>query len=118
MRKVTALNNYLRMYRKRGGFTQKELAFLLGCTHRSKTSRYELGVRLPTLETVIGLEVILGARLAQLFAGTYTKVREKIRSRAQELSREFDAKPTTEATKQKLNALEVVIHPEKVRDAA
>lgn len=118
MPRVRALNNYLRMYRKRNGFTQKELAFLLGCMHRSKVSRYERGVRMPSLPTVIGLEIVFRAPVSRLFTGTYTNMREEVRSRARRLSKQLDAEPLTPALKQKLDALVEVIYPPKVRDAA
>jgi transcriptional regulator with XRE-family HTH domain len=118
MPRVNALNNYLRMYRKRAGLTQAELAFLLGCTHRSKVSRYERGVRMPALQTLIGFEVLFRAPVAKLFAGTYAKLREETQNRARRLSKQLDAKPSTRAISEKLDALDDIIHPPKARDAA
>jgi len=118
MRRVRALNNYILTRRNGRGFTQKELAFLLGCVHRTKVSRYELGIRLPTLKTVIGLEIVLLTPLAKLFAGTYAAVREEIRPRAQQLSRELDAKPRTKAIQRKIDSLSEIIHPLKAKKAA
>ncbi|MFN0009568.1 MAG: helix-turn-helix domain-containing protein [Planctomycetota bacterium] len=105
------------MYRKRLGLTQAELAVLLGCAHRSKVSRYERGVRSPSLVTLIGFEIVFRAPVAALYAGQYAKVREEIRARARRLSRKLDAKPMTPATKQKFDALVDVIFPPKVKDA-
>lgn len=35
------LTNYLRAFRKRAGFSQKEISFLLGIKSGAKVSRYE-----------------------------------------------------------------------------
>ncbi len=113
-----ALSNYIRMYRKRTGLTQAEVAYLLGSTHRSKVSRYERGVRIPSLANVIGFEIVFQAPLKALFAGTYEKVNEGIRDRARRLSREIDAKPSTPVQKQKFDALVDIVFPQKDRDAA
>jgi transcriptional regulator with XRE-family HTH domain len=106
------------MYRKRSGLTQAELAVLLGCAHGSKVYRYEHGVRIPTLETIIAFEIVFRVPLSALFAGTYEKVRGEVRVRAQRLSRQLDAKPFTPAQKQKIDALVEVIYPPKKRGVA
>ncbi|MBI5434898.1 MAG: helix-turn-helix transcriptional regulator [Planctomycetes bacterium] len=118
MKHVEPLANYLRMYRKRGGFTQREVAFLLGATHRSKVSRYERGVRSPSFATIVGYEVIFQASAAQLFSGAYAKVAADVRSRARQLSKRVDAQPFAPAAKQKLDALAASVFPPKHRDAA
>lgn len=115
---LRALPNYLRTYRKRGGFTQAEVAFLLGCRHRSKVSRYERGIRVPSLVGLIGYEVIFRSLAKTLFAGTYAQVREDVRNRARRLSKELDARPLTPALKQKLDALVEIIYSAKGREAA
>jgi transcriptional regulator with XRE-family HTH domain len=115
---VRSLKNYLRMFRKRSGLTQAELAGLLGCAHGSKVYRYEHGIRIPTLQTVIAFEIVFRVPVAALFTGTYEKVRGDVRARAQRLSRQLDAKPFTPAQKQKLEALVAVIYPPKDRGAA
>ena len=45
------LHNYLRTHRKRRDFTQAEVAFLLGCRHKTKVGDYEHRGRRPVLET-------------------------------------------------------------------
>jgi len=115
---VRSLKNYLRMFRKRSGLTQAELAVLLGCAHGSKVYRYEHGIRIPTLQTVIAFEVIFRVPVSALFTGTYERVRGEVRGRAQRLSRQLDAKPFTAAQKQKLDALVKVIYPPRDQDSA
>ena len=115
---VQSLHNYIRTHRKRAGFTQAEIAFLLGCAHRSKVSRYERGVRIPSLPTAIALEILFANSIATLYAGVYEKKREEIRERARALSRKLDAGPFTPTTKQKLDALVDLIHPQRTRGTA
>ena len=83
------LQNYLRTYRKRAGFSQDEVAFLLGCQSGTKVSRYERLNRKPSLETAFAYEAIFGAPGRELFAGAFQKVEEKTKIRAQLLAREL-----------------------------
>lgn len=105
------LSNYLKMYRKRSGLSQDELALLLGCTSGSKISRYERSCRVPSLDTVIALEVVFGEPARELFGGRYERVRRDVRRRAQRLSRRVDARDVTPVNKRKLDFLTEVIHP-------
>jgi transcriptional regulator with XRE-family HTH domain len=63
------LNNYLGTFRKMRGFSQREIAFLLGCHNSAKVSRYEHDRRVPSLETIFAYEAILGTSARELFAG-------------------------------------------------
>ena len=49
------------------GYTQREVARLLGYRSATHISAYERGKRLPSLETAIKLEVVLCAPVAFLF---------------------------------------------------
>lgn len=55
------LDNYLWMYRKRAAFSQVYIASLLGVESATEMSRREKGRRLPSLDTALAYEVILGA---------------------------------------------------------
>jgi|SRR5271157_1182121 len=68
------LQNYLRTYRRKSGFTQREVAFLLGGKSGAQLSRYEKQRRLPPLRTALAFEAIYKVPLAELFAG----VRESV----------------------------------------
>ncbi len=105
------LPNYLKTYRKRSSFTQREVAFLLGCKHGSKVSRYERGERVPSLRTVLACELVFRALARDLFAGTHQGVSAELRDRARELFKELDLKPFTPVVKRKLDSLDEVIHP-------
>ena len=52
--------SYLKTYRKKGGLTQDEVAFLLGCESGTKISRFEHRARQPNLETAFACQVVFG----------------------------------------------------------
>ena len=103
---TTKLSNYLRMYRKRRGLSQSELAFLLGCRSGAKVSRYERHARMPSLETVFAYEVIFGVPARELFAGTYQQAEHRIHERAKLLADKLDHAPSTPAVKYKRASIE------------
>ena len=70
-------SNRLWIHRKKMGYTQREVAALLGYRSATHISSYERGERLPSLETAIKLEVVLCAPVAFLFP---TMRREAIES--------------------------------------
>src|SRR5262245_50895823 len=85
------LTNYLRMYRRRIGLSQEEVAFLLGCQDGAKVSRYERLSREPNLDTVLAYKVVFGVPLNELFAGKFQKVEETIHQRAHILAEKISA---------------------------
>ena len=72
------LDNYLRMYRRHSGLSQKEMAFLLGCREESKVSRYERRIRHPSFETSVAFRKIFGVSTDELFAGVVDKVEDSL----------------------------------------
>lgn len=82
------LNNYLRSYRRRNRLSQDEIAFLLGGKCGTRISRYETECRLPSLETALAYEAILGVPVRELFAGRFEKVDKEVKERALLLVRE------------------------------
>lgn len=111
MARVKALDNYLRTHRKSLGLSQKELAFLLGHKHRTRVSRYERGVRVPKIETVVALETVFQNPIRKLFEGTYDRVCAGVRARAKELAQQVDALPDSKATRRKYEALLRIANP-------
>jgi len=99
------LQNYLRTYRKRSGFTQTEVAFLLGSDDGMKVSRYERRVQRPALETALAYEAIFRVPPKELFAGLYRKVEKITQSRAQLLAQKLAPVKTVRVTPRKLAAL-------------
>lgn len=106
------LHNYLLMHRKRSGLAQRELAVLLGCKHGSKVSRYERGLRQPSLDALVVYEVVFGESTTRLFAGVTVRTQRQVRERAQVLFKKLDGHPKlTPALKRKLDFLADIIYP-------
>lgn len=103
------LPNYLRTHRKRTGFSQEELAFLLGCQNASKVSRYERFARLPTLKTALAYEAIFGASIRELFAGIYEEIEQEVRKRAETLAQKIYTENPDLLTASKLDHLRAII---------
>jgi len=104
------LQNYLRMYRKRSGLTQREVAFLLGCENGAQVSRYEKRRRLPPLRTALACETVLGIPIAELFAGMNDAVGKEVRKRLLGLRSKLQGKVSGGARKS-----EVRINEQKLR---
>jgi transcriptional regulator with XRE-family HTH domain len=71
MPKDTMFTNYLFRLRRIRGYSQKQLAMLLGLRARKAISEFEQGRRLPGLQTAILLEIVLGTRLREIYPGLY-----------------------------------------------
>ncbi len=100
------LPSYLKTYRRRTGFSQDEMAFLLGSASGTKVSRYERWARKSTLETALAYEAMFQMPVKELFAGVYQKVEKKAvrRARAFAVRLLANAKPDN-ATARKLAVL-------------
>ena len=104
------LQNYLRTYRKRAGFSQDEMAFLLGTRGGSKISLYERFMRGPSLDIVLAYEIIFGKPASRLFAGLCGEIQQRVVERARVLAHKAKReRPSTENTR-KLKVLEGLIH--------
>ncbi len=78
--------NNLVLYRRRMGFTQKQVARLLSHRDSTMVSHYEHGRALPPLTMALGLEIIYRVPVAFLFPGTYEKRRREIRQQEESLA--------------------------------
>ncbi len=67
----TVIKNYLFRLRRTRGYSQKQLALLLGLRSHRAVSDLEAGRRLPPLQTALTLEVVLGARLSEIYPDLY-----------------------------------------------
>ena len=76
------LKNYLRSVRRRAGFSQDEIALLLGTRSGTKISRYETFSRVPPVSTVFAYEILFRESASHLFAGVYRDVRRAVVRRA------------------------------------
>jgi transcriptional regulator with XRE-family HTH domain len=66
----TFRNNLYRLRRSRG-YSQKTLALLLGLRGGKRVSDYERGSRLPPLRVAMLMEIVLGARLSEIYLDLY-----------------------------------------------
>jgi transcriptional regulator with XRE-family HTH domain len=99
------LPHYLRTYRKRAGFSQDELAWLLGCRCGTKVSRYERFARTPNLQTVFAYEIIFGVPARELCAGIFEVVSRATSKRVESLINRLRALPPSRTVEAKLAAL-------------
>lgn len=72
-------SNKLALYRRRMGFSQKQVSHLLGHCDASMLSRYEHGRSLPPLPTALSLEIVLRTPVAFLFPAFYDERKRQIR---------------------------------------
>jgi len=99
------LPNYLRTYRKRSGFTQDEMAFLLGCRSGAKVSRYEHNKRQPNPQSVFAYNVIFQVPTEELFAGIYQQVERNTLKRIKSLTRRLEKAQPNPLTTRKVEIL-------------
>jgi transcriptional regulator with XRE-family HTH domain len=102
------LDNYLKTFRKTLGFTQREVAFLLGRHNPAKVSRYERSKRVPSLETIFAYETILGVSARELFAGIQERARRQAIHRARLLQRRLERQTKNPVLAQKVDFLRAV----------
>jgi transcriptional regulator with XRE-family HTH domain len=102
------LPNYLRVHRKRLGFSQHEVAFLLGWRDSSQPSRYEHFARVPTLRTALALAFILQVPICELFSGEYQKVENAVCRQAQRLEARLATEHPDKPTAHKLALLKII----------
>ena len=103
------LSNYLRAKRKRAGFTQKELGYLLGSKCGAKVSRLEHQIRIPDLKTVLACQAVFGVPPEVLFPGIYKSVNNDVIERARLLSRKLGKKGPTASRERKLTVLLAIV---------
>ena len=63
------LANYLRTHRLKTGFTQDDLAAVLGYVNRDSISRHERHESIPSLLIALGYEVFYRVPVSEIFAG-------------------------------------------------
>jgi hypothetical protein len=76
--------NYVSNMRRSRSLLQKQLAVLLGLRTDRCVSHYENGTAFPPFLTAVMLEIVLGARLSELYPDLYRECRELVIARAQQ----------------------------------
>lgn len=99
------LRCYLRPQRRRWGFTQKELAFIIGAKSRTIVSRLEHGSRRPSLGAAFALSIVFGADAAEHFPALFAEVEQGVLARAYDLYEQLQG-DRSKATRMKLDFLE------------
>lgn len=74
--------NRLWLARKRCGYEQKQIARLLGYKTIQQISRYETGLRVPSLKKAIKLGILYNLPIRVLFHNYYRECREELIARA------------------------------------
>src|SRR5437762_1650163 len=80
------LNNYLKTHRKRAGFSQDDIASLVGLSDGARVSHYEQARRVPSLETAFAYEALFGIPARDLFPGMFATIQHRTRARARHLA--------------------------------
>lgn len=84
-RQRQALPNRLWKYRKRMGFTQRQVAEIIGYHSSADLSHYEHGRKLPSLVTALKLELVYRVPVAFLFPEVYHTLKQQLRDREERL---------------------------------
>lgn len=109
------LDSYVRANRLRSGFTQKELAFIIGVRTRTFISYLEGRKRKPKLEIAFALYIVFGVEAIDLFPGLFAEVEENVMARAYDLYERLQGNPS-KTTRVKLNFLEGMFERAKLKD--
>ena len=102
------LTAYLRPLRRRYGFTQEELAFLIGIKSRTAVSRIEGSKRKPSLAAVYICALLFNTPPPHLFPDLMSELHEALLRRANELYEELQGNPS-KTTRIKLDFLEQLL---------
>jgi DNA-binding XRE family transcriptional regulator len=100
--------SYLRPARRRWGFTQGELAYLIGYKTGKSISRIEALKQTPTLNEALSCAVIFNTAPVKLFPGALHDAERLVLDRASKLYEDLQGDPSN-ATRIKLDFLEVLI---------
>jgi DNA-binding XRE family transcriptional regulator len=99
---------YVRTLRRRWALTQQELAQLIGYDERCSVCRIESGMRSPTIESALALEILFGTPTRSLFPQLYSTVEEAVMRRA---AAQYEAviRLDTPSSRRKRELLELVM---------
>lgn len=105
---------YLATLRKQRDLTQAELAHLLSITD-SGLSRFETRSRRPTIDLVLGSEVIFGNPAREIFPFLYGGVEDRVMAQAKTLFARLECR-TDLSAREKLNFLREMIARAEAHD--
>ena len=113
---VQNFKSYLRPLRRRWGFTQGELAFLLGIKTGKAVSRIEGLKQAPTFNAALSCALIFNTAPVKLFPGLLSDAERSVVARARQLYDELQGEPS-KATRIKLDVLEALLARLEMRGA-
>ena len=87
--------NHIYALRRNRGYLQKHLSILVGHRFTQMVSEYETGTSLPPLETALVLEIVLGARLSEIYVDLYQELQQLVLKRAERLPPEMRRRLTS-----------------------
>jgi transcriptional regulator with XRE-family HTH domain len=102
------LKTYLRPKRRRWGFTQRELAFLIGAKSSTVVSRIEAAKRAPSLAAVVACAIIFEAAPLDLFPGVTAEIQKSVYERVTILYEELQGN-SSKTNRMKLDFLETLL---------
>jgi transcriptional regulator with XRE-family HTH domain len=103
------LPSYLRTHRKKHGFSQDELAELLGCSHGTIVSRFEYMQRPPTFKIALACEIIFDVPAQEIFPGILRDVERETAAHAADLIAKVISDRDRATSAQKLQALRAIL---------
>ena len=109
--------SYLRLYRRRWGLTQSELAELLGWNNKAVIARFEKKQRAPSLELVIGCFILFGTPAAEMFPDMVTRIETAVMARVWDFYEKVQGDPSLK-TKVRIELLEDAIERAEQRRRA
>ena len=103
------LPHYLKQERRRAGFSQADIAYLLGAQAKTKVWRYERGRHLPPLQTAFAYEVLLGVPVGQLFPKAFAEARRALVMRVKQWTELIATLPKTPRNLRRQRSLKTII---------
>jgi transcriptional regulator with XRE-family HTH domain len=84
--------SFVRAHRRRCGFSQAELALLLGVASSTTVSRIERSVRTPTATVMVACCILFGLSAPELFTSLHDEMEEVVATAAKNLRDELEGK--------------------------
>lgn len=78
---LRSMPNRLRKYRRISGFSQKQVAKMLGLKNSSQISRWENGMRFPSLKNLLRLSILYWTLPEALYIDHVRELRKEIKER-------------------------------------
>jgi transcriptional regulator with XRE-family HTH domain len=108
------LTTYLRTYRRRSGFSQDEIAFLLGGMTGATVSRHENGERIPLLANAMMYEIVFGVPMREIYPTIYVAVQGIVFERARGMRNSIRKEPASAHKDHRLAVLGRLLEDEEL----